>query len=120
LGLSFKVGTDDMRESPYVTLIETLIGKGYKIQIYDSEVNLAKILGTNKDYIEKEIPHISKLMKKKADDVILFSDIVVICKAEREYIEALKPYMQKKRILDLSRIYKDVSVIPEKYEGICW
>jgi GDP-mannose 6-dehydrogenase len=120
LGLSFKVGTDDLRESPTVTLIETLIGKGCQVRIYDSAILLARIFGGNKAYIEQEIPHISSLMCSKIEDVLQESEVLVICKPEEEFKEAVNPWLGKKVIFDLVRIIANTSTGPEKYEGICW
>ncbi len=122
LGLSFKAGTDDLRESPMVTLVEALIGKGCWIRIYDSNVSLAKIFGANKEYIEKEIPHISSLMYPDIDKVIQEAEVIIIGNRSPEFKEALKPYMEDRHriILDLVRIAPDISAMPENYHGICW
>jgi GDP-mannose 6-dehydrogenase len=120
LGLSFKAGTDDLRESPIVPVIESLIGKGFKVKIYDADVHLASIFGANKKYIEHEIPHISTLMSTKIDEVIRESDVIVVSKPENEYKEALVPYLGKKTIIDLVRIPFNIDTKPEHYDGICW
>ena len=120
LGLSFKAGTDDLRESPIVTLIEALIGKGCQVSIYDPDVLPARIFGANRDFIEQEIPHISTLMHSTSDDVIRASEVLVVCKQDGNFKEALGPYLKEKIIFDLVRISPNLSTMPESYEGICW
>jgi GDP-mannose 6-dehydrogenase len=120
LGLSFKAGTDDLRDSPTVILVETLIGKGCQVKIYDSEVLLAKIFGANKAFIEQEIPHISTLVCSTVDEVIKESDVLVVSKQQKEIKEALAPYLGKKMIFDLVRIVPKACAAVENYDGICW
>jgi GDP-mannose 6-dehydrogenase len=120
LGLSFKAGTDDLRDSPTVILVESLLGKGCKIKIYDSEVSLAKIFGANKAYIEQEISHISTLMCSEIDEVLEESDVIVVAKRQNEIRERLKPYLGKKMIFDLVRIIPSPCHRLENYDGICW
>jgi GDP-mannose 6-dehydrogenase len=120
LGLSFKAGTDDLRESPIVPVIESLIGKGFTVRIYDADVHLARIFGANKKYIEQEIPHISTLMHAKIDDVIRESDLIVISKLEKEYTDALTPYLGSKTIIDLVRLPFPTKATLDHYDGICW
>jgi GDP-mannose 6-dehydrogenase len=103
LGLSFKPGTDDLRDSPTVTLVESLLGKGCQIKIFDSEVSLAKIFGANKAYIEHEISHISTLVCAEIDEVLRGSDVIVVCKYQEEFRVALEPYFGQKKIFDLVR-----------------
>ncbi len=120
LGLSFKTGTDDLRESPIVPVIESLIGKGFKVKIYDPDVQLASIFGANKQYIEQEIPHISALMHTKIDEVIQDSDVIIVSKLDKSYGEALASCLNKKIILDLVRFPLHTQGKPELYDGICW
>jgi GDP-mannose 6-dehydrogenase len=119
LGLSFKSGTDDLRESPMVALIETLIGKGLKLAIYDRDVELARLFGANKEYIEREIPHISSLMCADLDQVIEQAEVIIIGKKEDEF-RALAERMSGGRVvLDLVRMFDGEGERPQ-YQGVCW
>ena len=118
LGFSFKAGTDDLRESPLVDVIEYLLGKGYELKLYDRNVNLAALTGANQDYILNHIPHISKLMVTTMQDVLDFADTIVIGNGAAEFTTvpgSLKPHQH---IVDLVRISKEQS--GEQYDGICW
>jgi GDP-mannose 6-dehydrogenase len=119
LGLSFKPGTDDLRESPMVSLIETLIGKGLNVTIYDREVELARLFGANKDYIEQGIPHISRLLKRSMDEVIDESEVVVIGKYQEEFLSLADKPHNGRIVIDLVRLYKEAAA-EDTYRGICW
>ncbi len=119
LGLSFKSGTDDLRESPMVTLVETLIGKGLKLSIYDRDVQLARLVGANKDFIEREIPHISSLLRRELDEVVDTSEIVIIGKKEDEF-KGLSNKLNNGRVfIDLVGMLKGEGH-GDSYQGICW
>lgn len=119
LGFSFKAGTDDLRESPMVTLIETLIGKGFEVAIYDRDVSLARLFGANKEYIEREIPHISKLMRDTIDGVLTDSDIIIIGNQAEEFRSVADRLRMDQQLIDLVRLF-DARTSNENYQGICW
>ncbi len=120
LGLSFKEGTDDLRESPIVEVIETMIGKGFNVRIHDRNVSMARLIGANKDYIEKEIPHISALLCSSADELMDRSDVIVITSKDSEYHDCLKRVSESHVILDLVRVFSPEDHPNTQYYGICW
>jgi GDP-mannose 6-dehydrogenase len=119
LGLSFKAGTDDLRESPMVTLIETLIGKGLQIAIYDRDVSMARLFGANKEYIEREIPHISQLLRSSIDEVLSNSEIIIIGNGSKEFRQIEAKVTGDHQVIDLVRLFDKNSSV-ESYSGICW
>ena len=118
LGFSFKAGTDDLRESPMIILIETLIGKGYKLALYDRDVSLARLFGANKEYIEREIPHISQLICASVDEVLRDAEVVVIGNKSEEFCEVETKLSPTQIVIDLVRIFQKTS--DGTYQGICW
>jgi len=119
LGLSFKGGTDDLRESPIVDVVETMLGKGYDVKIYDSNVSLAKLFGANKEYIEKEIPHLDRLMCGSVAEVVAHSEVIVIGNRSDEFRRALELVRPEQKVLDLVRIAPEPPATGD-YHGICW
>jgi len=119
LGFSFKAGTDDLRESPMVTLIEALIGKGMQLSIYDRDVSLARLFGANKEYIEREIPHISQLMRASVKEVVDNSDVLIIGNKAEEFREIESQLRSEQKVIDLVRLF-DERLTASTYEGICW
>ena len=119
LGFSFKAGTDDLRESPIVELIERLIGKGYDVKLYDKSVTLARLTGANRDYILNIIPHISRLMVDDIDQAIAHGDVIVIGNNGTEFKDILERAPTEKIIVDLVRVSQQKS-IDGRYDGICW
>jgi GDP-mannose 6-dehydrogenase len=118
LGFSFKAGTDDLRESPMVTLIETLLGKGLELVIYDRDVSLARLFGSNKAYIEEEIPHIAKLMRGSIDEVLDAANTIVIGNRSEEFRQIESRLRPEQTVIDLVRLLDRTS--GDGYQGICW
>jgi len=117
LGLTFKKGTDDLRYSPAVELVEKLIGKGYDVKIFDKNVILSKLLGANKSYIEEKLPHISAMLEYSINDVICYAKTLVLVHRLDEIIE-YKNLLKKKNIVDLVG-YKEFRDF-KYYTGIAW
>lgn len=120
LGLSFKAGTDDLRESPLVTLAETLIGKGFDVRIYDNSISLARLVGANSEYIEKEIPHISALLVTNLSEAVLHGDVLVVGNAAPEFSELEKLCRPGQTVVDLVRVDGLSNLEGVEYHGIAW
>jgi GDP-mannose 6-dehydrogenase len=103
VGLAFKPGTDDLRESPMVALVEALIGKGMDVRIFDPNVALARLVGANRRYIDEEIPHIASLMGESIEAVVAHADVLVIGSAGDEARRALALVRPGQAVVDLTR-----------------
>jgi GDP-mannose 6-dehydrogenase len=119
LGFSFKAGTDDLRESPMIEVIERLVGKGYELKIYDKNVNIAKLVGANRDFILNRIPHISRLMADGVDAVLDHAQTVVIGNKDEEFRNVPARLRDDHVLVDFVRI-NDQRSKNGKYDGICW
>jgi GDP-mannose 6-dehydrogenase len=119
LGFSFKEGTDDLRESPMIEIIERLAGKGYDIRIYDKNVQVARLVGANRDFILNRIPHISKLMVDNIDAVLQHGETIVIGNKSTEFESVPQKLHNGQCLVDFVRIANYRSNNGE-YSGICW
>ena len=119
IGLSFKTGTDDLRESPLVALAEQLIGKGQQLAIYDPDVSLSRLLGANRSYIERHLPHIGELLHAELDDVIAASEVLVVGRGTPDVRDALiKRSGPDHIVIDLVGMIND-SAIKAQVERLC-
>jgi GDP-mannose 6-dehydrogenase len=120
IGLSFKKGTDDLRESPLVTVAERLIGKGYDLRIYDPEVNLSRLIGANKRYIEQSIPHIGNLMVGSCEEAVRHGDTILVGLGGKEIEAALQGALEPRHaVVDVVGLAMRGGNA-KRYSGICW
>ena len=120
LGLAFKAGTDDLRESPLVTVAERLLGKGVQLRIYDPEVNLSRLLGANKRFIEETIPHLESLMVHDPAASLADAQVALVSVAGREILEALANHHNDGlTVIDLAGLPR-AQLKCARYHGICW
>jgi len=120
IGLSFKTGTDDLRESPLVTLAEHFIGKGLRLRVYDPEVQLSRLLGANRRFIEQHVPHIAELMRDDLDTVIAEAEVLVVGLDNPQIHAALAARTRPDQlVVDLVNL-RNRGAIAAKVEGLCW
>ena len=120
IGLSFKSGTDDLRESPLVTLAEQLIGKGLQLSVYDPDVHLSQLLGANRRFIEQHLPHIGQLVRADIDAVIKESEFLVVALGDKTVTEALKRCLRAdQQVLDLTSL-SNAAELPATVQGLNW
>lgn len=118
LGLSFKPGTDDLRESPMVELVQRLLGKGYDLRIYDRNVSLASLMGANREFIFRYIPHIAKLLVPDIDDVMRHGEIIIVSHNAPEFETAISQRRPGQTVVDYARV--SVGRSDPTYDGIAW
>jgi GDP-mannose 6-dehydrogenase len=119
-GLAFKSGTDDLRESPIITLAERLIGRGYELKIHDPEVEVARLIGSNREFIEREIPHFADLMCADPSVALEGANIIVIAHEMRSVTDEIIAKRPAIPIIDLVGVRDLQGVQGLKYLGICW
>jgi GDP-mannose 6-dehydrogenase len=120
IGLTFKPGTDDLRESPLVTVAERLLGKGYELKVYDPQVNLSRLIGANKKFIEHSIPHLERLMVDDARAALDDAHVAVVGIGGKDIVEALGSHANPSlAIVDLVGLKRD-ALKCTRYEGACW
>jgi GDP-mannose 6-dehydrogenase len=119
-GLSFKPGTDDLRESPHIQLVKRLLGEGCSVRIWDPNVSMGQLIGSNRDFIEQTIPHIGSLLHTSLEEVMEDAEVVIVGTAdvERDAIEALTTSAQT--VIDLVHLSRDNRPRTPAYHGICW
>ncbi|NJO07506.1 MAG: hypothetical protein HC876_19435 [Chloroflexaceae bacterium] len=119
LGLSFKADTDDVRESPMITMLETLIGRGFNIHVFDEYVDPDRLIGANREFLLRELPHIVSIMRKPVESLVVESDILIVTNKSETYRKALDSMRADQILIDLVGI-RDSHTIRGIYEGICW
>jgi len=120
LGLSFKTGTDDLRESPMVRLTERLIGSGFDVRIFDPDILVSRMIGSNKDYMERLLPHLSSILVSTAEDLAQHARTVVIGGTHPEFRNVLTQLDEQDSIIDLVRYALPRSELQASYRGISW
>lgn len=120
LGLTFKPGTDDVRESPMVAVIETLIGKGYEVRVFDDQLALSRLMGKNKSFLESEVPHIASVLRFDLDEVLATCDVIVLGNNSDSFTDVAKRLRSDQLLIDLAGVVGSEGIDRGSYEGICW
>jgi len=120
VGLSFKEGTDDLRESPLVLLAEALLGKGIALKIYDPQVYLGNLYGTNKEFVERTIPHLAELVTDNLDKLVQESKLIVVGVRIKQIEKLLELLSPDHILIDLIRAFDNKNKINCEYHGLSW
>ena len=119
LGVSFKSGTDDLRESPILNVVERLIGKGYDVRIFDPNVNMSKLVGANREFLLRVIPHVSRLLTGTIDEALVHGQTIVIGNRNPDFLNIASRLTDEQVVVDLVRI-ADRDAVKGAYRGINW
>ena len=119
LGLAFKADTDDLRGSPMVALAETLLGRGYELRIFDPQLNLSRLIGSNEEEIRRRMPHLSSLLMDSAADVVRESEVIVASQKCSSISELTSVVRAGQLVIDVNG-WREIESLPWTYEGLCW
>ena len=120
LGLSFKADTDDVSESPVIPLVETLIGRGFDVRVYDERVEPGRLIGANRSFLERALPHIASLLCPSVSDLLEEAEVIVVTNHSRAFGKVPKLLRQDQILVDLAGIARRDQIERGEYEGICW
>ena len=120
LGLSFKAETDDLRGSPVIKIVETLVGKGYQVAVYDANVDLDRIMGTNRQFLEEEVPYLPSILRSSVGEVVDSCDVLVVANKSIEFMKAIGMMKPGQALVDVVGMSKDRPKVKGRYFGICW
>ncbi|MGE3512274.1 MAG: nucleotide sugar dehydrogenase [Vicinamibacterales bacterium] len=120
LGFSFKANTDDLRESPLVILAEAMLGKGLSLRIYDRNVSVSRLVGANREYIDRQIPHLSSLLCDTIEQVVEPSDVVIVGNRAEEFVAPIERCRADQIVIDLVRLPVAGRSLEAQYHGLCW
>ena len=120
LGLSFKAGTDDIRESPVVSMVETLIGKGYEVRIYDDVVKPEMLHGANRAFYERRLSHIAAIICPSIEEVMQEAEVLVVTNGSPTFQDLPHKLLPHQTLIDLAGVINKNGTLRGNYEGICW
>ena len=120
LGLSFKAETDDLRESPIVRVVGTLVGKGYELLLHDNHINVARLVGANRDFLEREIPYLERLFRADAREVVRDSEVIVIANSHPAYRQVPGWLNGDQVVVDFVRLLEPSQLPNGRYVGLAW
>jgi GDP-mannose 6-dehydrogenase len=120
LGLSFKAGTDDLRESPILRVVGTLVGKGYSVLLHDPNIDMERVLGANRRFVEDEVPYLPERLKATVAEVVKGSEVIVVANHSREYKDIGALLEPGQALVDLAHAVDRASVAHAEYHGLAW
>jgi GDP-mannose 6-dehydrogenase len=120
LGLSFKAGTDDLRESPILKVVGTLVGKGYSLLLHDPNIDMERVLGANRRFVEDEVPYLPERLRPTVGEVVKASEVIVVANHSREYREVGALLERGQVLVDLAHAVDRASVKHAEYHGLAW
>jgi GDP-mannose 6-dehydrogenase len=120
LGLSFKAGTDDLRESPILRVVGTLVGKGYTVLLHDPNIDMERVLGANRRFVEDEVPYLPERLRSTVREVVEASEVIVVANDSREYRDVGALLKPGQALVDLAHAVDRLSVTHAEYHGLAW